>query len=506
MGTTATFVMLGFATLLLGLTILLYFWVLNMHRDARKVREVAEQEADAHVREILRQAREEAAHIRDGVHQELAERRRELDRREQRLDQRESAVDRRYQQLEELRQKVEGSRKQAERNEADTQAVLTEQRRELERIAQLTGEQAKQRLLAAIEKEIRLESNRLIQSIEEEARREANRRANLIVLDAIQRCAVSQVGESTVSVVPLPSDEMKGRIIGREGRNIRQFENLTGVDLIIDDTPEAVVLSAFDPKRRETARRALEMLVADGRIHPARIEEMVAKAKAEMDEQVQQAAEAAMLQVGVSGLKAELIDLLGTLKFRTSYGQNQLDHAVEVALLAGTMASQLDLPAALARRAGLLHDIGKSVDATVEGTHAQIGADILRRNRERDEVVAAAECHHDTNPRGVIAVLVQVADAISSARPGARRESLEAYIERLQQLEKIAEAFEGVEKAYAIQAGREVRVMVKPSILDDLQIRHVAKEIATKIEEEVQYPGQVKVVVIRETRALSTAR
>ena len=391
---------------------------------------------------------------------------------------------------------------------AEKQAIeLVEKRlEELERLSGLTREQAKQALLAAIEQEIRFEGNKLVREIEEEYRREGMRRAQTIIAEAIQKCAVDQSSEISVSVVPLPDDDMKGRVIGREGRNIRSFEQLTGVTLIIDDTPGAAVISSFDPKRRETARLTLEMLVADGRIHPARIEEAYARAVNDLQTRLREAADEAILETGVSGLPEELVQLLGDLKLRTSYGQSVLRHSVEVAFLAGSMAAQLGLNAALARRAGLLHDIGKAVNSDREGTHQSIGAELLRQVGESEEVVLAALTHHDSIQPNVIAVLAQTADAISASRPGARREMLETYIERLEKLEQVAESFDGVEKTYAIQAGREIRVIVKPEQVDDLQATKLARDIVAKIEAELQYPGQIKVVVIRETKAVDYAK
>ena len=463
-------------------------------------------EAEERAERVVREAREDARRVQREAEGEFRQRRHELNRLQRRLEQREQATDARFAQVDQIRQKAEEERKQAEQKRVEMEELAAAQRAELERISGLKAEDAKQALLVAIEKEIRLEAGKLIRDIEEDARREGDRRAREVVLESMQKCAVAQVGESAVAVVPLPSDDMKGRIIGREGRNIRHFEHLTGVDLIIDDTPEAVVISGFDPKRREIARLALDMLVSDGRIHPARIEEMVAKATEDYEQRVREAAEAALLQTGVSGLSQELSALLGSLKFRSSYGQNVLDHSIEVALLAGTMAGELGLNTGLARRAGLLHDIGKAASAEYEGTHGTIGAELLQRSGEPKEVVAGAGSHHDTHPDGVYPVLVQTADAISASRPGSRRESLEAYIQRLERLEQLADSFEGVEKTYAIQAGREIRVIVKPEAIDDVLAARLARDIAAKIEVELQYPGQIKVVVTRETRCVEYAR
>jgi len=384
---------------------------------------------------------------------------------------------------------------------------LNAQRQELERLSGLSSEEARELILKTVEAEIRHETAMMIRDIEAEAREEADKRARNIIALAIQRTAADHVAETTVSVVNLPNDDMKGRIIGREGRNIRALETLTGIDLIIDDTPEAVILSGFDPIRREIARIALEKLIADGRIHPARIEEMVEKARKEVDAVIREAGEQATLEADVHGLHPELVKLLGRLSFRTSYGQNVLKHSIEVAHLAGIMAAELGVDARLARRAGLLHDIGKAVDHEVEGTHVEIGVDLLRKYKESAAVIHAVACHHgDQEAESVEAVLVAAADSISAARPGARRETLETYIKRLQKLEDISNSFEGVEKSYAIQAGREVRIMVKPDKIDDAASIQLSRDIVKKIEAELEYPGQIKVTVIRETRAVEYAK
>jgi ribonuclease Y len=394
-----------------------------------------------------------------------------------------------------------------EQREIEIDELLQEHRKELERLSQLTTEEARELLLKQVEDEVRHETAMLIREIESQAKEEADKKARDIISLAIQRTAADHVAESTVSVVSLPNDDMKGRIIGREGRNIRALETLTGIDLIIDDTPEAVILSGFDPVRREVARIALERLIADGRIHPARIEEMVEKARREVDAVIRDAGEQATLDADVHGLHPEIVKLLGRLKFRTSYGQNVLQHSIEVAHLAGIMASELRVDARLAKRAGLLHDLGKAVDHEIEGTHVEIGIDLLRKYNESEDVIHAMACHHgDYEPQSVEAVLVMAADSISAARPGARRETLESYIKRLQKLEDISSSFKGVEKSYAIQAGREVRIIVKPDRIDDAAAVQLSRDIVKKIEAELEYPGQIKVTVIRETRAVEYAK
>ncbi|MFZ5899460.1 MAG: ribonuclease Y [Bacillota bacterium] len=474
---------------------------------AQLILEEASREAENKKREALVGAKEEVLRLRNEVEREHRERRSELQRLERRLLQKEETLDRKLEGIEKKEENL--SRKEAELGalKEELNRVLQQEVQELERISGLSKEEAKTILLRDVEKEMQQEIAVLIKELENKARDEADRKAKEIISLAIQRCAADHVAESTVAVIPLPNDEMKGRIIGREGRNIRAFETLTGIDLIIDDTPEAVILSGFDPIRRETARMALEKLIADGRIHPARIEEMVEKAKKEIEVQLREAGEQAAFDANVHGLHPDLIRLLGRLKYRTSYGQNVLKHSVEVAHLAGLMAAELGVDAKIARRAGLLHDIGKSVDHEMEGPHVAIGVELAKKYKENPEVIHAIAAHHgDEEPKTIEAVLVQAADAISAARPGARRETLESYIKRLTKLEEIANSFPGVDKAFAIQAGREIRIMVKPDKVDDLGAVRLVREIARKVENELEYPGQIKVVIIRETRVVEYAK
>ena len=453
------------------------------------------------------EAKEECHRIRVEADRENRERRLEIQRQEKRLMQKEESLDRKAESLENREEAISKKIKELEKKENLINELYDKQVQELERLSGLTSDEAKEILLNDIRKEIAHESALLIKEAENKVKEESERKAREIISYAIQKCAADHVAETTVTVVSLPNDEMKGRIIGREGRNIRTLETLTGIDLIIDDTPEAVVLSGFDPIRREIARIALEKLIVDGRIHPARIEEMVEKAKKEVEKTIIEEGEQAAFETGVHGLHNELIKLLGRLKYRSSYGQNVLRHSIEVAHLAGAMAAELGADVKIAKRAGLLHDIGKAVDHEIEGPHVDIGVELARKYKESEEVIHCIAAHHgDIEPRTVEAVLVQAADAISAARPGARRETLEAYIKRLEKLEEIAESFEGIEKSFAMQAGRELRIMVKPDELNDNDIVLVARDIVKKIESELDYPGQIKVNVIRETRAVEYAK
>lgn len=467
----------------------------------------AERDAEAKKKEAILEAKEEVHKIRNDFEKESRERRNEIQRLERRIIQREELLDKKSEAIESKEEAL--NKKQQDINEKETSIdeLYEKQRQELERLSNLSSDEARDLLLEETKKEIKHDLAIMIKDMENKAKEEADKKAKEIISTAIQRCAADHVAESTVHVVSLPNDEMKGRIIGREGRNIRALETLTGVDLIIDDTPEAVILSGFDPIRRQVARIALEKLIIDGRIHPARIEEMVEKAKQEVENDIKEEGEQATFETGVHGLHQELIKLLGRLKYRTSYGQNVLKHSMEVAYLAGLMASELGMDPTLAKRAGLLHDIGKAVDHEVEGPHALIGSEMAKKYHESGIVVNAIAAHHgDVEYDSIEAILVQAADAISAARPGARRETLEAYIKRLEKLEEIANSYEGVEKSYAIQAGREVRIMVKPEDIDDYGCIEMSKNIVKRIESELEYPGQIKVNIIRETRAVEYAK
>ncbi len=479
----------------------------SAEKQATKIVEDATREAEAKKKESLVEAKEEILRAKNEADREIKERRNEVSRLERRITQKEETLDRKTEALERKDEQLQKKLQDNDALRAKIEDILRQHTETLEKLSGITAEQAKEELLARVESEVKHDLAQRLDELEAQFKEEADNKARNIISLAIQRCAADHVAETTISVVPLPNDEMKGRIIGREGRNIRTFETLTGMELIIDDTPEAITISGFDPVRREVARLALEKLISDGRIHPTRIEEMVEKARREVDAVIKQAGERATFEVGIHGLNGELVKLLGRLKFRTSYGQNILKHSTEVAFLSGIIANELGVDSTLARRAGLLHDIGKAMTQEIDGSHVQIGVDIARKYRENKEVIHAIEAHHnDVEAHSIIAVIVQAADAISAARPGARREDLENYIKRLQKLEEISCGFEGVEKAFAIQAGREIRIMVKPEVVNDDGMKLIAREIAQKIESELEYPGQIKINMIRESRAVDYAK
>lgn len=474
---------------------------------ARQIIDDALKNAESKKKEILLEAKEESLKSKNDLDKEIKERRSEIQRLERRLLQKEEALDRKSESVEKKESSLVRKEEKMNHLRKEAEEIKDKHLQELERISGLTSDQAKEYLLKSVENDVKHEMAVLIKELEVRAKEDANKKAKDILAIAIQKCAADHVAETTVSVVQLPNDEMKGRIIGREGRNIRTLETLTGIDLIIDDTPEAVILSGFDPIRREVARIALEKLIVDGRIHPARIEEMVEKAKKEVEVIIREEGDAATFEVGVHGIHPELVRLLGKMKFRTSYGQNALKHSIEVAHLSGLIAAEIGADVRIAKRAGLLHDIGKSVDHEKEGSHIQLGSDLCKKYKESKITINSLEAHHgDVEPESVYAVIVQAADTISAARPGARRETLESYIKRLQKLEDIADNFKGVDKSFAIQAGREVRVMVIPDQVDDMEMILMARELSKQIQDELEYPGQIKVNVIRETRAIEYAK
>lgn len=479
----------------------------SAEEEAKRIVSEAIKTGEAKKKEAVLEGKDEVHKFRTESEKEISERRKEVQRQERRVQQKEESLDRKLDHMEQREEKVNKKLKEADEKLEEIEALKKSQFEMLEKISGYTAEQAKSYLLSQLEDELVHEKSVKIMEYQEQLKEEADDKARNIISLAIQRLAADQVAEATISVVPLPNDEMKGRIIGREGRNIRAIETLTGVDLIIDDTPEAITLSCFEPVRREVARIALEKLISDGRIHPARIEETVEKARREVDATIKREGERAVLEAGVHNIHPEIVKLLGRLRYRTSYGQNVLNHSLEVSYLAGMMASELGLDPTIAKRAGLLHDIGKSIDHEVEGTHIQIGVDIARKYKESDAVIHAIQAHHgDVEAKTIVACLVQAADAISAARPGARRENVENYIKRLQKLEEVASSFDGVDRTFAIQAGREVRVMVKPEVVKDERMVPLAREICKKIEEELEYPGQIKVNIIRESRAADFAK
>ena len=479
----------------------------SAEEEGKRIINEAIKSAETKKKEALLEAKEEILKNRSEYEKEVKERRSELQRQENRLQQKEENIDRKTETIEKKEDALAQKHQQLDKETDEIQTIKRSQTEQLERISGFTADEAKNYLIAQVESEVTHETALKIKEVESRMKEESDNRAREVVAQAIQRCAADSVAEMTVSVVPLPNDEMKGRIIGREGRNIRTIETLTGVDLIIDDTPEAITVSCFEPVRREVARLALEKLIADGRIHPTHIEEMVEKARREVDAVIKSEGERAVFETGVRNLHPELVKMLGRLHYRTSYGQNVLQHSIEVSHIAGMMATELGADAQTAKRAGLLHDLGKSVDHEMEGTHVQLGVEFARKYKEKDEIIHAIEAHHnDVEPHTVVACLVQAADAISAARPGARRENLENYIKRLQQLEEITGSYPGVDKAYAIQAGREVRVMVKPEMVSEDEMVILARDLAKKIEEEMEYPGQIKVHLIRETKVVEYAK
>ena len=479
----------------------------SAEEKARDIIDEALKTAETRKKEVLLEAKEESIKAKNELEKETKERRAELQKYERRVMSKEESLDKKLEAVEKRDQSITRKEDELNRKKQEVEALSAKRIQELERISGLTSVQAKEYLLKTVEDEVKHETAIMVKEMEVRVKEEADKKARNCIVNAIQRCAADHVAEATISVVQLPNDEMKGRIIGREGRNIRTLETMTGVDLIIDDTPEAVVLSGFDPVRREVARIALEKLIIDGRIHPARIEEMVEKAQKEVETMIREEGESATLEAGVHGIHPELVRLLGKMKFRTSYGQNVLRHSIEVSLLCGLFASEIGLDVRAAKRAGLLHDIGKSVDHEMEGSHVQIGADLCRKYKESELIINAVEAHHgDVEPQSLIACIVQAADAISAARPGARRETLETYTNRLKQLEDITNEFKGVDKSFAIQAGREIRIMVVPEVINDTDMVLLARDISKKIEDELEYPGQIKVNVIRESRVTDYAK
>ncbi len=479
----------------------------DAEQEAKRIISDAMKTAEAKKKETILEGKDELHRLRNESEKEIAERRREVQRQERRIQNKEETLDKKMENLEAKEENVAKRLKAADERFAEAEKVKKSQFEVLERISGFTAEQAKALLLSQLDDELAHEKATKILDYEQQLKEESEKMARKVISLAIQRCAADQVAEATVSVVPLPNDEMKGRIIGREGRNIRTIETITGVDLIIDDTPEAITLSCFEPVRREIARVALEKLITDGRIHPARIEEMVEKARREVEHTIKQEGERTVIEAGVNGVHPELVKLLGRLRYRTSYGQNVLNHSLEVSYIAGMMASELGLDPTIAKRAGLLHDIGKALDHEMEGSHVELGVEVCRKYKESEAVIHAIQAHHgDVEPKTIVACLVQAADAISAARPGARRENLENYIKRLQKLEEVASSFEGVESSYAIQAGREIRILVKPEVISDERMIPLSREICKKIESDLEYPGQIKVNIIRESRAVNFAK